>query len=158
VYLPEWKVSGVGQSLEEAYLQYEKNFKGVREHGEKFGLSYLTSEPYPSLKRSDILQELILFFIKVASTAFIVILLFILLLPNITASLRHNIKEIIPVEWKDPKYWALQFPAQINARLDGLEPEEEKKMQNEWDKLIERTSPIVSPFRCLPPAKIKTAR
>lgn len=163
VYLPEWKVIGVGASLEEAYRQFEQNCKAVEAHAAEFGLSALTPEPYPVLKRGAVLQELTLFFVKVASSAFIVILLVVLLLPNIAAALRHNLKEmlpkeIIPVELKDPKYWALQFPAQMNGRLDRLKPEEEEKMRNEWSKLLGRTVPIVSPLTCQPQAKTKPVR
>ena len=74
----------------------------------------------------------------------------VLLLPNISAALRHNLKEIlpkeiIPVELKDPKYWALQFPSQMNDRLDKLKPEEEEKMRNDWNRLLGRTLTIVTP-------------
>lgn len=163
VYLPEWKVSGVGSSLEEAYRQFEQNCKAVEAHAAEFGLSALTPEPYPVLKRGAVLQELTLFFVKVASSAFIVILLVVLLLPNIAASIRYNLKEmipkeIIPVELKDPKYWALQFPAQMNARLDRLKPEEEEAMRNEWGRLLGRTVPIVSPLTCQPQKKSTPVR
>ena len=163
VYLPEWKVSGVGRSLEEAYQQFEQNLRSVEAHATEFGLAALTPEPYPVLKKAVVLQDLALFFVKVASTAFIVILLVVLLLPNIAAALRHNLKEvlpkeIIPAELKDPKYWALQFPAQMNARLDRLKPEEEEQMRNEWNKLLGRTVPIVSPLACQPQTKAKPVR
>jgi hypothetical protein len=163
VYLPEWKVSGVGSSLEEAYLQFEQNLKAVEAHAVEFGLSALTPEPYPVLRKEAVLQDLALFFVKVASSAFVVILLVVLLLPNIAAALRHNLKEMlpkemIPAELKDPKYWVLQFPAQMNARLDRLKPEEEEQMRNEWNKLLGRTVPIVSPLTCQQQAKIKPAR
>lgn len=161
VYLPEWKVSGLGLSLEEAYRNFEHNFKAVEASASEFGLAALTPEPYPVLRRGVVLQDLTLFFVKVASSAFIVILLVVLLLPNIAAALRHNLKEmlpkeVIPVELKDPKYWALQFPAQINARLDRLKPEEEEKMRNEWSKLLGRTIPIVSPMTCQPQSLSKS--
>ena len=150
VYLPEWKVSGVGPTLEEAYQEFEQNTKAIKAHAAKFGLSALTPEPYPVLKRTAVLQELKIFFIKMASAVFTVILLVVLLLPNISAALRHNLKEmlpkeIIPVELKDPKYWALQFPAQMNDRLDKLKPEEEEKMRNDWNRLLGRTLTIVTP-------------
>ena len=129
----------------------------------EFGLPALTPEPYPVLKRAAVLQELKLFFIKTAASAFIVILLVVLLLPNIAAAIRHNLKEmlpekIIPIELMDPKYWALEFPAQMNARLDRLKPEEEDKMRNEWSKLLGRTVPIVSPITSQPHAKLKPDR
>lgn len=163
VYLPEWKVSGAGASLEEAYRQFELNLKTVEAHAAEFGLSALTPEPYPLLRKSAVLQELALFFVKVASSAFIVILLVVLLLPNIAAALRHNLKEmlpkeIIPIELKDPKYWAIQFPEQMNARLDRLKPEEEEQMRKEWNKLLGRTVPVVSPLTCSPQNKAAPAR
>ena len=158
VYLPEWKVSGVGPTLEEAYRKFEQNFEAVEAHAAEFGLSALTPEPYPVLKRVAILQELKLFFIKVASAAFTVILLVVLLLPNITSALRHNLKEIIPVELQDPKYWALQFPAQMNAGLDKLKPEEEEKMRNDWNRLLGRTLSIVSPVTSQPKEELKHSR
>ena len=163
VYLPEWRVSGVGPSLEEAYQQFEQNCQAIEQTAEEFGLATLTPEPYPLVKRRAILQDLALFYVKVASSAFIVILLVVLLLPNIAAAVRHNLKamlpkEIIPVELKDPKYWAHQFPAQMNERLDRLTPEEEEKMRNEWNKLLSRTIPIVSPVTCQSQDKFKPIR
>lgn len=163
VYLPEWKVSGVGVSLQDAYTQFEKNFKAVQENAADFGLAALTPEPYPMLRKGVVLQELTLFFVKVATSAFIVILLVVLLLPNIAAALRHNIKEMFPkeiiaAELKDPRYWAVKFPAQMNARLDRLKPEEEEQMRNEWNRLLGRTVPIVSPLTCEPQTKAIPAR
>lgn len=163
VYLPEWKVSGAGSSLEEAYQQFERNVKAVEAHAAEFGLSALTPEPYPVLKKGAVLQDLTLFFVKVASSAFIVVLLVVLLLPNIAAALRHNLREMLPkeiisAELKDPRYWAIQFPSQMNERLDRLKPEEEEQMRNEWNKLLGRTVPIVSPLTCQPQAKVKPAR
>lgn len=163
VYLPEWKVSGVGPSLEEAYQQFEKNCRAVEAHAEEFGLAALTPDAYPVLKRRAVLQDLGLFFVKVASSAFIVIVLVVLLLPNISAALRHNLKEMLPkeiisAELKDPKYWAVQFPAQMNARLDRLKPEEEEQMRNEWNRFLGRTVPIFGPLTCQPPVKEKPTR
>lgn len=163
VYLPEWRVSGVGGTLEEAYMKFERNMKDVESNAAAFGLSALTPEPYPLLKKRFVLQELALFFVKVASSAFIVILLVVLLLPNIAAALRHNLREMLPkeiisAELKDPRYWAIQFPAQMNARLDRLKPEEEEQMRSEWNRLLGRTVPIVSPLTCQPQAKAKPAR
>ena len=163
VYLPEWKVSGVGPTLEEAYREFEQNTKAVEAHAAKFGLSALTPEPYPVLRKAVVLQELKLFFIKVASAAFTVILLVVLLLPNITSALRHNLKEmlpkeIIPVELLDPKYWALQFPAQMNAGLDKLKPEEEEKMRDDWNRLLGRTLSIVSPVTSQPKEELEHSR
>jgi hypothetical protein len=150
VYLPEWRISGTGNSLDEAYRKFEQNFKAIEEHAEMFGLATLTPEPYPQLKRSVILQDLALFYIKVASSALIVILSIVLLMPNISAAVRNSLKEmlpkeIIPIEMKDPRYWAHQFPEQMNNRLDRLTPEEEEKMRTEWSKLLSRTVPVISP-------------
>lgn len=163
VYLPEWKISGVGESLEDAYLQFEQKIKAAKADAAEFGLAALTSEPYPVLTKAAVLQDLMLFFVKVASSSFIVILLVVLLLPNIAAAFRHNIKEmfpkeIIPAELKDPRYWAVQFPEQMNARLDRLKPEEEAQMRNEWNKLLGRTAPIISPLTCQPQVKARPAR
>jgi hypothetical protein len=46
VYLPEWRISGTGNSLDEAYRKFEQNFKAIEEHAEMFGLATLTPEPY----------------------------------------------------------------------------------------------------------------
>ncbi len=160
VYLPEWRVSGVGPSLEDAYRDFENKMAAAELNATEFGLQALTPKAYPSLKKSAILQELVLFWIKVGSTAFIAILSIVLLLPNISAALRHNLKEIIPKEifspeFKDPRYWAIQFPSQMNARLDRLKPEEEAQMRNEWNKLLGRTVPIFSPLGCPSETKAK---
>ena len=153
VYLPEWRISGTGISLDEAYRKFEQNFKAIEEHAEMFGLATLTPEPYPQLKKRAILQDLALFYIKVASSALIVILSIVLLLPNISAAVRNSLKEmlpkeIIPIEMKDPKYWALRFPEEINTKMDKLKPEEEKIMKKEWNKLLNRTLPILNTNTC----------
>lgn len=148
VYLPEWKVSGVGASLDEAYIQYERNLEMVRDRSAEFGLGDLSPEPNPIFKRREVLHELSLFFLKVASTAFIVILTVVLLLPNISAAFRHNLQAIWSAEMKDPKYWALQVPEKLNAKLDRLSPEEEEKIRNEWGRLTGRILPIFSASTC----------
>jgi hypothetical protein len=160
VYLPEWRVSGVGPSLEDAYRDFESKMSVAERNDAEFGLQVLAPETYPGLKRSAIFQELMLFWIKVGSSALIAVLTVVLLLPNISAALRHNIKEIIPKEifspeLKDPRYWAIQFPSQMNARLDRLKPEEEAQMRNEWNKLLGRTVPIFSPLGCSSESKLK---
>lgn len=153
VYLPEWRVSGAGQSLEDAYRDFEDKMAAAERNTAEFGLLALSPEPYPTIKKRAVLHELVLFWIKVGSAALIAILSVVLLLPNISAALRHNLKEIIPkeifsAELKDPRYWAIQFPSQINARLDRLKPEEEEQMRIEWNRLLGRTVPIFSPLGC----------
>jgi hypothetical protein len=153
VYLPEWRISGTGKTLEEAYSQFKQNYKSLQQHAEEFGLATLTSEPFPVLRWPRIFQELAIFYIKVASSAFIVVLMIILLLPNISAAVRNSIremlpKEIIPIEMKDPRYWALKFPEEINTKMDKLKPEEEETMKKEWNKLLNRTLPIVTLNTC----------
>lgn len=160
VYLPEWRVSGAGPSLEEAYRDFEHKMAAAERNTAEFGLLALTPEPYPTIKKRAVLQELVLFWIKVGSTACIAILSVVLLLPNISAALRHNLKEIIPKEifspeFKDPRYWAIQFPSQMNARLDRLKPEEEEQMRNEWNRLLGRTVPIFNPLGCPSETKAK---
>lgn len=158
VYLPEWNVSGEGVSLEEAFQQYELNKKAVELRAAKYGLATLSLEPYPALKRTAILRDLGMFFLKVATSAFAVILVVILLLPHIGAAFRHQISALVPAEFREYKYWAIQLPTQLNARLDRLKPEEEQKMRDEWNRLLGRTAPILSPLACQPQAKGKPSR
>lgn len=146
VYLPEWKVSGEGVSLEDAYQQFETNKKTVELRAEKYGLATLTPDPYPMLKKKWFYQELALSFVKSAISVFATVLVIILLLPNIGAAVGYQIKNLIPTEFRDPKFWAIQFPSQVNARLDRLAPEEEEKMRNEWNRLLVRTAPMLSPL------------
>lgn len=158
VYLPEWNVSGEGASLAEAFQQYELNKKAVELRAAKYGLATIVPEPYPALKRAVILQDLGLFFLKVATSTFAVVLVVVLLLPNIGAAFRHQVRELVPAEFKEYKYWAIQLPTQMNARLDRLKPEEEKQMNDEWNRLLGRTAPILSPLVCPPQGKTKPAR
>ena len=155
VYLPEWKISGEGATLEEAFRQYEVNKKATEERLAKFELATVTPEPYPTIKMTAVLQDLILYLVKAASSAFVVILVVVLLLPNIGAALKHQIRGLVPLE---PKFWAIQFPSQLNARLDRLKPEEEEQMRNEWNRLLERTLPIWSPLTNRLPEKAKPDR
>ena len=138
VYLPEWKVSGTGRSLDAAYLQFMNNMKAVANQNETFGLSALTPDPYPTLTKRAVIHDLSLFLVKIAASALILIFLIVILLPNLSASFHHAIKGVI----KDPKYWALDFPAKVNARLDSITPELEEKMIRDWKTLIERIAPI----------------
>ena len=142
VYLPELNIKGVGCSITDAYAQFEGNFDKEKLQSTEFGLSAFKSEPYPSLKRKNLLHDLALFGTKVAVSAFTIILVVVLLLPNISAAIKHNIREAIPMELRDPRYWALQFPEQINSRLDRLQPEEQKEIGAQWGKLVERVKAI----------------
>ena len=155
VYLPEWKISGEGASLEEAFRQYELNKRAIELRVAKFELATVTPEPYPTVKRAAILQDLSLFFVKAAASAFAVILVVVLLLPNIGAAFRHQVRELLP---REPGFWAIQLPSKLNARLDRFKPEEEEQMRNEWNRLLERTAPIWSPLTCQPRDKTKSAR
>lgn len=146
VYLPEWKIGGEGASLEEAYLQFEANKKTVELRAEKFGLANLTPDPYPTLKNKSFYHELALSFVKSAIGVFATVLVIILLLPNIGAAVGYQIKNIIPSELRDPKFWAIQFPSQVNAKLDRLTPEEEEQMRREWNRLLVRTAPMLEPL------------
>lgn len=158
VYLPEWRISGEGASLEEAFRQYELNKKAVELRSAKFELATVTPEPYPVLRRAAILQDLSLFFVKAAASAFAVILVVVLLLPNIGAAFRHQVRELLPSEFRDPRFWAIQLPSKLNARLDQFKPEDEEQMRNEWSRLLERTAPVWSPLTCRPRDKTKPAR
>lgn len=148
VYLPEWNVSGEGPSLEEAFRQYERNKEAVESCSKKYGLAAVSPDPYPTLKRVAIFQELGLFFVKVATCAFAVILVIVLLLPNIGAAVRNQVNTLVPAEFLAYSFWAIEFPSQINERLDRLEPEKQKKMLSEWSKLLERTAIIWKPLKC----------
>lgn len=155
VYLPEWRISGEGQSLEEAYRQYELNKHELEARSAKFELATVTPDPFPTVKKGVILHDLGLFFVKSAFSAFAVILVVVLLLPNIGAAFRHQVRELLPL---DPKFWAIQVPSQLNARLDQLKPEEEDQMRNEWNRLLERTAPIWGPLACQPREKPRSVR
>jgi len=146
VYLPEWKISGEGGTLEAAYEQFEANKKALELRAEKYGLATLTTDPYPTLKRKTFYQELALSFVKSAISVFATVLVIVLLLPNIGAAVGYQIKNIIPAELRDPKFWAIQFPSQVNAKFDRLTPEEEEQMRREWNRLLVRTGPIWRPF------------
>lgn len=146
VYLPEWKISGEGASLEDAYLQFEANKKTIELRAEKFGLATLTPDPYPTLKNKSFYQELTLSFVKSAISVFATVLVIILLLPNIGAAIGYQIKNIVPSELRNPKFWAIQFPSQVNAKLDRLTPEEEEQMRREWNRLLVRTAPMLEPL------------
>jgi hypothetical protein len=152
VYLPEWRVSGIGNNLEEAYKQFQKNLQLIQENRTKFGLASLTPESYPVIKNGEIRRDLVLFFSKVAASVFIVVAVIIALLPMINAAIKntlsHSVQGLISAESKDPKYWALKFPNDINARLDSMLPEDREKMLKEWNQLITRTSPLWKPLKC----------
>lgn len=143
IYLPEWRISGEGTSLEDAYKQFEANKKAVELRSEKYGLATLATDPYPKISKRSFYHELTLSFAKSAIGAFALVLVIILLLPNIGAAFNHQIKNIIPLELRNAKYWAIQFPAKINAQLDRVSPEEEVRIRREWGKLFERTTPIL---------------
>jgi len=152
VYLSEWRVSGIGETLDGAYRQFQENLKLIQLNNSKFGLAYLTTDAYPTIKNGDIRRDLVLFFSKVAASVVIVIALVIALLPMINAALKNTLSQstqgIISAESRDPRYWALKFPTDINARLDAMSTEEREKMFKEWNQLITRTSLLWRPLKC----------
>lgn len=155
IYLSELNIKAVGDSISDAYAQFERKIHEEDLRTEEFGLNTFKAEPYPSLKRKNLLQELAMFGAKVAVSAFTTILVVVLLLPNISAALKHNIRETIPMELRDPRYWALQFPEQINSRLDRLKPEEQKEIGAQWAKLRERVQEISGQSATCTKASIK---
>ena len=148
VYLPEWKLSGEGATLDEAYQQFEANKRAVELRGEKYGLAFLTPEAYPTMKKKSFYQELALSFLKSSISVFAIVLIVVLLLPNLGAVFGHQIKNIIPADVRNPKFWAIEFPAKVNARLDALAPEDEERIRREWGRLLDRAllawKPVVS--------------
>jgi hypothetical protein len=152
VYLSEWRVAGVGETLDAAYKQFQENLQLIQLNNSKFGIAYLTPESYPTIKNGDVRKDLMLFLIKVAASVIVSIALFIALLPMINAALKNTLKQstqgIISAESRDPRYWALKFPTDINARLDAMTPEEREKMFKEWNQLIIRTSNLWKPLKC----------
>jgi hypothetical protein len=152
VYLSEWRVSGIGETLDDAYKQFQENLQLIQLNNSKFGIAYLTPESYPTIRNGDVKKDLMLFLIKVAACVFVSIALFIALLPMINAALKNTLKQstqgIISAESRDPRYWAVKFPTDINARLDTMTPEEREKMFKEWNQLITRTSLLWKPLKC----------
>lgn len=152
VYLSEWRVSGVGETLDKAYEEFQENLREIELNNSNFGLAYLTLDPYPPIKNSDIRRELTLFFCKVAASVIIIIALVISLLPMINAALKNTLSQsaqgILSTESRDPRYWAIKFPTDINARLDTITPDEREKMFKEWNQLITRTSLLWRPLKC----------
>lgn len=152
VYLSEWRISGTGETLDGAYKEFQENLKLIQLNNSKFGLAYLTPDPYPIIKNGDIRRDLILFLSKVVASIVITIALVIALLPMISAALKNALSQstqgIISAESRDPRYWAIKFPTDINDRLDTMSPEEREKMLKEWNHLITRTSLLWRPLKC----------
>lgn len=152
VYLPEWKISGVGLTLEDAYNEYSKNLKSTCDHFNKFGLSNLTSEPYPKIKNREIKRELTIFLSKVFLSSIVIVMIAVALMPIMSAALKDALKKtsdgLISAELRDPRYWAVKFPSDINEKLDRMSEEERKKMLAEWNELLTRTSPLWKPLKC----------
>ena len=152
VYLPEWRISGVGVTLDEAYEDYRKKFNKVFDDFNRFGLSNLTPEPYPNIKNGEIKRSLTLFLAKVTLSVVIIALTLTALLPIMRAALndalRNSANSLISAESKDPRYWALKFPADINEKLNKISEEDRNKMFKEWNELLIRTSPLWKPLKC----------
>jgi hypothetical protein len=152
IFLPEWKISGAGATLEDAYFEYNQSLKEKEDSFNKFGLATLSAEPYPNLKNADIRRDLILFLSKVALSTIIIIAVFIALLPIMRAALRDALTQstqaLISAESRDPRYWALKFPTDINAKLNRMSPEDREKMLKEWNELLTQTSPLWKPLKC----------
>ncbi len=146
-YLPEMSVGGEGETLEDAYKQYELNLQQFLDQTGKYDLASIPTSPYPVIKNKHILQELTIFFIKSALSVFAVILVTIVLLPNISAAFRNQVTSFLSEEQKQPKYWAIQLPTRINDQLDRLDDDEEAKMYSEWNHLIQRSSLIWKPYK-----------
>ena len=139
VYLPEWNLSGEGKTLEQAYQEFEGQKKAFLSRSEKYSLATISPEPYPTLKRAKLYHELVLFFIKVATAAFAIIFVGILLLPHIGAAVRN---QILPSLDNPLNRIVIDLPTKINERLDRITPEEKEKIKEQWEKLFKRTAPV----------------
>jgi hypothetical protein len=136
VYLPEKKISGEGESLDDAYNEYLANLRNNETLSKKYGLATISQEPYPSIRYREIVRELIIFWLKICSASAIIILTLVLFLPNIRAAVEHQVSASY-------RYWALELPQELNNKFDRLKPEEEFQMSVEWRKLLERAREIV---------------
>ena len=148
VYLAEWNIAGEGDTVDEAYAQFKHKFEAFRLRSAKFDLATVSPDPYPVSPKRGLLIELSLFFAKVLMGALATVVVFVVLLPNIGAAFRNQVTSLVAPEYKDPRFWAIQLPSQVNARLDRLDPGEQEKMLNEWNHLFERTTPLWKPFKC----------
>lgn len=159
VYLQEWNIGGDGETLEEAYGQYEQNKKSFEARTDKFGLDKINPEPFPSLKRGALLRDLTLYSTKAALASFAVILVVIILLPNIGSAVSHQLTSLLNIvirpEFQKPRYWAIELPTKLNAQLDRLNPDEEAKMASEWNKFFMRADPILGPLLRTPQNRAK---
>ncbi len=139
VYLPEWNVSGEGRTLQEAWAQYEERIQEAQERAGKFGLATSSPESWPTIRNFSVLRDLSLFFTKIATAAFAVVLVGILLLPHITAALKSQIN---PLPEGTFKRLAIETPAKLNEKFDRLSPEEQQQLIHQWGKLWKRTAPF----------------
>ena len=152
VYLPERNIFGVGDTLEDAYNNYSHISTIKEDYIKKFGLANLPAEPYPRLKNVNIMRDLALFSSKVAFSTLIIVMVFIALLPMMRSGLKDALTRgtegLVSAESRDPRYWALKFPTDINAKLNGMSLEDREKMLKEWNQLLIRTSPLWKPLKC----------
>lgn len=157
VHLQELNISGEGKTLEDAYQQYENNKKQLEARVSRFGLEAVTVEPFPTIKRGVLLRDLTYFFTKTVLGSFAVILVIIILLPNISNAVSHQIttvlNAVIRPEFQNAKFWATELPEKLNIQLDRLDSKEEAKMAAEWNKFYNRVNPILGPLLCAVPNK-----
>jgi hypothetical protein len=155
VYLPGWKIFGIGSTLEIAYSEYENNLKQVIKNIDTYDIKddifYKLNPKEGSYQK--IFSEILIFNLKILSSSIILVLTIILLLPNISAAIKNSFKEIIhkdviSSEFRDLKYWAVVFPDQINRKIDSLSTEDERQMKKNWNKLLDRTLQNVKEESC----------
>ena len=138
VYLPEWNVGAEGKTLDEAYSAFELKLTEMRQQSDKFGLATVSPDSYPKMRNQGLLREISVFFIKVGTATFAILLVAILLLPHIGAAVRSQIS---PIPEGRMKKIAVEIPTKINAKFDNLSPDEERELIKQWSKLWKRTEP-----------------
>ena len=147
VHLAELNISGEGTTVGEAYRRFTENLAAYEQRSKVYGVAAVGST-YTPMRKLVLWQELSLFFTKTALAATAVIVVAVLLLPNIGAAVRYQASAMVPATLKDPLYWMVQFPTKVNRRLDRMEPADAAQMNSEWNKLIDRSTPVLRALKC----------
>lgn len=144
-YLAEKNVAGTGATIEEAYAQYEMTLQELEVKQKKYGFIVGIEDPHPTKRYSSLLQDLLIFGIKVVLGVSLAIYLTIAALPVITVSIEHqisNLEEIIthriPEKLFSERFWLFELPQRLNDKFEDLTPSDQETLRKEWETLFER--------------------
>ena len=150
IALPEKGIVCEALTITDAYQKYREAIELRKAQEERYGSDLYPVDPFPLKRYRHLVQEFIIFWLKIASGIVLSVVLIVILMPAIRAAADHHFSSFVsgvvpemPETYRSAKYWGIDFPRSLNERFDNLTPDEMLDMRHQWNALWGRVMSIV---------------